>query len=264
MALMGADVVKLEQPGIGDQGRQMYPLNETNREAGYSAIFLSANAGKRSMTIDSKNPEAAEIIRRLVEGADVVVENFKAGTMDKFGYGWDQFRQWNPKLIYCSVTGFGQNGPRSKSAAYDPTIQAASGMMAVNGTRETGPMRVGSIVIDISSAITAAFAIAGALFKRERTGGGGYIDLSMQDVGASMISPNLLQTAFGFEPGLMGSRSLSNNPVADTHPTQDGTLLLMPAIEAQTRKVWAVIGKPGLADDPKFSTLAALIANEDH
>lgn len=264
LALMGADVVKLEQPGIGDQGRQMYPLDETNRAAGYSAIFLSANAGKRSMTIDLKNPEAAEIIRRLVEGADVVVENFKAGTMDKFGYGWDQFQQWNPKLIYCSVTGFGQDGPRSKSAAYDPTIQAASGMMAVNGTRETGPMRVGSIVIDISSAITAAFAIAGALFKRERTGEGGYIDLSMQDVGASMMSPNLLQTAFGFVPGLMGSRSLSNNPVADTHPTQDGTLLLMPAIEAQTRKVWAVIGQPDLADDPKFSTLAALIANEDH
>ncbi|MEC7205704.1 MAG: CoA transferase, partial [Pseudomonadota bacterium] len=162
------------------------------------------------------------------------------------------------------MTGFGQNGPRSKSAAYDPTIQVASGMMAVNGTRGTGPMRVGPIVIDISSAITAAFAIAGALFERERTGEGGYIDLSMQDVGASMMSPNLLQTAFGFEPSLMGSRSLSNNSVADTHPTQDGTLLLMPAIEAQTRKVWAVIGEPDLADDPKFSTLAALIANEDH
>ena len=102
------------------------------------------------------------------------------------------------------MTGFGQDGPRSKSVAYDPTIQAASGMMAVNGTRETGPMRVGSIVIDISSAITAAFAIAGALFKRERTGEGGYIDLSMQDVGASMLSPNLLQTAFGIEPGLNG------------------------------------------------------------
>jgi len=264
LALMGADVVKLEQPGIGDQGRQMYPLDGVNREAGYSAIFLSANAGKRSMTIDLKHAEAAEIVRRLVEGADVVVENFKAGTMDKFGYGWAQFHEWNPKLIYCSVTGFGQHGPRSKSAAYDPTIQAASGMMAINGTPETGPMRVGSIVIDISSAITAAFAIAGALFKRERTGEGAYIDLSMQDVGASMMSPNLLQTAFGFEPSLMGSRSLSNNPVADTHPTREGTLLLMPAIEAQTQKVWPVIGQPELADDPKFATLEGRVANEDH
>jgi len=262
LALMGADVIKVEQPGIGDQGRQMYPLGDGLRDAGYSAIYLSANAGKRSMTLDLKHPEAKELVHRLVQGADVVVENFKAGTMDRMGFGWADLQSVNPKLIYCAVTGFGQTGPRSQSAAYDPTIQAASGMMAVNGTAETGPMRVGAIVIDIAASITAAFAIAGALFKRERTGEGAQIDLSMQDVGASMVSPNLLQTVFGYEPTLMGSRSLSGNPIADTHPTKQGVLLLMPAIEAQSAKVWAVIGREELRDDPRFATLEARVANE--
>lgn len=262
LALMGADVIKVEQPGIGDQGRQMYPLGDGLRDAGYSAIYLSANAGKRSMTLDLKHPEAKELVHRLVRGADVVVENFKAGTMDRMGFGWTDLQSVNPKLIYCAVTGFGQTGPRSQSAAYDPTIQAASGMMAVNGTAETGPMRVGAIVIDIAASITAAFAIAGALFKRERAGEGAQIDLSMQDVGASMVSPNLLQTVFGYEPTLMGSRSLSGNPIADTHPTKQGVLLLMPAIEAQSAKVWAVIGREELRDDPRFATLEARVANE--
>ncbi len=262
LALMGADVIKVEQPGIGDQGRQMYPLGDGLRDAGYSAIYLSANAGKRSMTLDLKHSEAKELVHRLVRGADVVVENFKAGTMDRMGFGWTDLQSVNPKLIYCAVTGFGQTGPRSQSAAYDPTIQAASGMMAVNGRAETGPMRVGAIVIDIAASITAAFAIAGALFKRERTGEGAQIDLSMQDVGASMVSPNLLQTVFGYEPTLMGSRSLSGNPIADTHPTKQGVLLLMPAIEAQSAKVWAVIGREELRDDPRFATLEARVANE--
>ncbi len=262
LALMGADVIKIEQPGSGDQGRQMYPLDEGLRASGFSAIYLSANAGKRSLTLDLKHPEAGNIIHRLVRDADVVVENFKAGTMDWMGYGWDALRKINPQLIYCAVTGFGQNGPRAQAAAYDPTIQALSGMMAVNGTEETGPMRVGAIVVDMASAISASFAIAGALFKRERTGEGAMIDLSMQDVGASLTSPNLLQTAFGFEPALMGSRSLSGNPVADTHPTKDGILLLMPAIEAQTRKVWSVIERPEMGNDARFATIEARIANE--
>ena len=262
LALMGADVIKIEQRGTGDQGRQMFPLDEGLRANGYSAIYLSANSGKRSITLDLKHPEAGEIIHRLVRDADVVVENFKAGTMDRMDYGWDALRKINPKLIYCAVTGFGQNGPRAQAAAYDPTIQALSGMMAVNGTEETGPMRVGAIVVDMASAISASFAIAGALFKRERTGEGAMIDLSMQDVGASLTSPNLLQTAFGFEPALMGSRSLSGNPVADTHPTKDGILLLMPAIEAQTTKVWSVIERPEMGNDARFATLEARIANE--
>ena len=232
------------------------------RANGYSAIYLSANSGKRSITLHLKHPEAGDIIHRLVRDADVVVENFKAGTMDRMDYGWDVLRKINPKLIYCAVTGFGQDGPRAQAAAYDPTIQALSGMMAVNGTEETGPMRVGAIVIDMASAISASFAIAGALFKRERTGEGAMIDLSMQDVGASLTSPNLLQTAFGFEPALMGSRSLSGNPVADTHPTKDGILLLMPAIEAQTTKVWSVIERPEMGNDARFATLEARVANE--
>lgn len=262
LALMGADVVKIEQRGLGDQGRQMYPLDGAYKDAGFSCIYMSANAGKRSVTLDLKHPDAVDVVRRLVQDADVVVENFKAGTMDRMGFGPEAMRKINPKLIYCSVTGFGQTGPRSKAAAYDPTIQALGGVMALNGTPETGPMRCGAIIIDMASALTAAFAISSALFKRERTGEGARLDLSMQDVASAMVSPSLLQTLHGMEPKLMGSRSLAGNPLAETHPTKEGVLLLMPAIEAQSLRVWEVIGKPELEEDPRFSTLAARIANE--
>ena len=262
LALMGAEVIKIEQPGQGDQGRQMYPLDGPYKDDGFSAIFMSANAGKRSLTLDLKKKAVVGVIERLVREADVVVENFKAGTMARRGFGWEDLRKINPKLIYCSVTGFGQTGPRAAAAAYDPTIQALSGIMALNGTKETGPMRCGAILCDMSSALTAAFAISAALFKRERTGEGAYLDLSMQDVAAGMVSPSLLQTIYGSEPKLMGSRSLSGNPLADTHPTKDGVLLLMPAIETQSLHVWSVIGSPEMATDPRFSTLEARMENE--
>jgi crotonobetainyl-CoA:carnitine CoA-transferase CaiB-like acyl-CoA transferase len=262
LALQGADVVKVEQPGTGDQGRQMFRLDEEFQAAGLSAIYLCANAGKRSVTLNLKHPDAKAVIHRMVEGADVVVENFKAGTMDRMGYGWDELKKINPKLVYCAVTGFGQTGPRAHAAAYDPTIQAASGFMAVNGTPETGPMRIGPIICDMASSITAAFAIAGALFKRERTGDGAYLDLSMQGVGAGMMSPNLVQTAYGYEPELTGNKSLSGNPMATAFPTKSGMLLLLPAVDAQCAKIWPVVGRPELADDPRFATLDARIANE--
>lgn len=262
LALMGAEVIKIEQPGQGDQGRQMYVLDPPFKDDGFSAIFMSANAGKRSLTLDLKHPEAAGIVERLVRDADVVVENFKAGTMARRGLGWEDLKKINPRLIYCSVTGFGQTGPRAAAAAYDPTIQALSGIMALNGTEATGPMRCGAILCDMASALTAAFAISSALFKRERTGEGAHLDLSMQDVAAGMVSPSLLQTLHGKEPKLMGSRSLTGNPLAETHPTKQGVLLLMPAIEAQSRRVWEVVGLPDLASDPRFSTLEARIENE--
>ncbi len=262
LALMGAEVIKIEQPGAGDQGRTMFPLDDPYKDEGFSAIYMSANAGKRSVTLDLKHPEAKSVVERLVRDADVVVENFKAGTMARRGLGWDDLSKVNPKLIYCSVTGFGQTGPRAAAAAYDPTIQALSGIMAMNGTEETGPMRVGAILCDMSSALTAAFAISAALFKRERTGEGAHLDLSMQDVAAGIVSPSLLQTMHGKEPKRMGSRSLSGNPLAETHPTKDGVLLLMPAMEAQSKRVWEVIGLPELGSDPKFATLEARIENE--
>jgi crotonobetainyl-CoA:carnitine CoA-transferase CaiB-like acyl-CoA transferase len=261
LALQGADVVKVEQPGAGDQGRQMYRLDADFQKLGYSAIFLCGNAGKRSLTLDLKHPDARAVVHRLVRDADVVIENFKAGTMDRMGFGWNDLKQLNPKLVYCSISGFGQTGPRAAAAAYDPTIQAASGVMAVNGVPETGPMRVGAIICDMSSSITAAFAIAGALFKRERAGVGGHLDLSMQDVAAAFMSPNLLQAAYGFEPDLMGNKSLSGNPMATAFPTKAGVLLLIPATDAQCAKIWPVVGRPEFSDDPRFTTLDARLAN---
>ena len=127
LALMGADVIKIEQPGMGDQGRQMYPLDDPFKDEGFSAIFMSANAGKRSLTLDLKHEAAAGVIERLVRDADVVVENFKAGTMARRGFGWEDLRKINPKLVYCSVTGFGQTGPRAAAAALCPPSLARAG-----------------------------------------------------------------------------------------------------------------------------------------
>jgi crotonobetainyl-CoA:carnitine CoA-transferase CaiB-like acyl-CoA transferase len=129
------------------------------------------------VTLNLKHPDAKAAIHRMVEGADVVVENFKAGTMGRMGFGREALKPINPKLVYCTITEYGKTGPRAHAAAYDPTMQSASRFMAINGTPEAGPMRIGPIICDMSSAITAAFAIAGALFKRERTGEGAHLDL---------------------------------------------------------------------------------------
>src|SRR5690606_34176038 len=181
LALLGADVIKVEQPKGGDQSRTMMS-DEAHARLGLSPMFLSMNSGKRSITLDLKHAAAKEIVHRLVRNADVVIENFKAGTMDRMGFGYEALKALNPKLIYCSVSGFGQTGPFAGAAAYDGAIQAASGMMSVTGHEETGPTRAGFTVVDLSTGLTAAFAIAAALFRRQVTGEGQHLDVAMLGV----------------------------------------------------------------------------------
>ena len=141
-------------------------------------MFLSVNAGKRSITLDLKHEAAKEIVRRLVAGADVFIQNFKAGVIDRLGFGYDALKAIKPDIVYCSISGYGQKGPRSGAAAYDGAIQAASGMMSLNGHPETGPTRTGYTVVDMTTALTAAFAIVSALYRRQVTGEGQFLDVA--------------------------------------------------------------------------------------
>ncbi len=255
LALLGAEIVKVEQPAGGDQCRDMLNVGGALEANRMSPMFLSMNTGKRSLTLDLKKPQARTIVERLVARADVLVQNFKAGTMERMGYGWEAMRAINPRLIYCSISGFGQSGPKSHAAAYDPAIQAASGMMSITGHPETGPVKTGYWVTDMATGVTGAFAIASALFRRERTGEGQHIDLAMLDTALSFLGP-LLSSYLnaGVVPGLLGNRSQAGSPTSDVFPTGEGFLLLAAAVPGQWPPLCRAIGRPDLIDDPRFAT----------
>ena len=220
LALLGADVIKIEQPGTGDQTRGL--MNASNDKS-QSPSFLTMNANKRSLTLNLKSPEAVDLIKQLIETTDVVVENFKAGTMTKLGLDYECLKAFKPDLIYCSITGYGQSGPKAGEAAYDGAIQAASGMMSQNGHLSSGPTRTGFMPVDMATALSTAFAISASLHRKATTGLGQYIDSSMLDTAivmqASQFSNYLNQ---GQLLGLQGNASPTGQPTANVFPTQDG------------------------------------------
>ena len=220
LALLGADVIKIEQPGTGDQTRGL--MNASNDQS-QSPSFLTMNANKRSLTLNLKSPEAVNLIKRLIETTDVVVENFKAGTMTKLGLDYECLKALKPDLIYCSITGYGQSGPKAGEAAYDGAIQAASGMMSQNGHLSSGPTRTGFMPVDMATALSTAFAISASLHRKATTGLGQYIDSAMLDTAivmqASQFSNYLNQ---GQLLGLQGNASPTGQPTANVFPTQDG------------------------------------------
>jgi CoA:oxalate CoA-transferase len=256
LGLLGADVIKIEEPGAGDQCRGIGADNDIGR-AGMPPFFLAMNANKRSMTLDLKHPRAKEVIARLVKGADVVVQNFRPGVIDRLGFGYEALRAIKPDLIYCSVSGYGQTGPSSAAPAYDGAIQATSGMMSVTGYPENGPTRVGFTVVDLGTAVMAAFAIAGALFRRATTGEGQHLDVSMLDTSLALMSP--LVSAYlntGAVPALVGNGSVVKLPTTGSFETQGGGRILLSSL---TDKQWAgivrAIERPDLGADPRFATV---------
>src|SRR5260221_7851939 len=181
LGLLGADVIKVEQPDDPDQSRTNGSDRALNRRA-MGTAFLTQGSNKRSITLDLKSERGRAILKKLVATADVMVENYRPGAFPALGIGYEDMRKINPRLIYCSMTAFGQDGPRGTQTAYDHAIQATSGIMAMTGTPEVNPLKTGAPVIDYSTGTMAAFAIASALFQRERTGSGQHIDCSMFDV----------------------------------------------------------------------------------
>src|SRR3954462_6117281 len=185
LALLGADVIKVEQPDDPDQSRSSGPDRALNRRQ-MGTGFLTQGSNKRSITLDLKTERGREILKKLVATADVMVENYRPGAFKALGLGYDDRRKINPRLIYASMTAFGQDGPRGSQTAYDHVIQSTSGIMAATGTREVNPLKIGAPVIDYATGTTGAFALAAALFQRERTGQGQYIDMAMLDVALMM------------------------------------------------------------------------------
>jgi len=243
LAQLGADVIKIEQPGTGDITRG---LMSTGAD-GMAPSFLTCNLGKRSIALDLKHDSARDIIFRLVKNCDAVVENFKPGTIDRLGFGYEAIRAVKPDIVYASISGYGQSGPKSTLPAFDGAIQAASGMMSVSGHPETGPVRTGYFSVDMSTALNAAFAITAALLRKHTTGQGQRIDVSMMDTAfvmqAAQIS-NFLVT--GTEPELMGNRSPTKQPTANVFATQDGFVQIVALRESQIEALMTHVGHQDL------------------
>lgn len=261
LALLGADVIKVEQPGTGDQTRGL--MNADNAD-GMSPSFMTCNVNKKSLTLNLKSAKAREIVCKLTETADVVVENFKAGTMQRMGLGYEDLRKIKPDIIYCSVTGYGQSGPKAGLAAYDGAIQASSGMMSQTGHLETGPTRTGYMPVDMSTSLNTAFAIAAALYRRQATGKGQYIDVAMMDtaiVAQAAQYSNYLNA--GTLVGLMGNRSPTKQPTGDVFPTSDGYIQVTALRDPQIKALFDVMGVPEKLNETPFDSSRARVANPD-
>ena len=252
LAQLGADVIKVETPGTGDLARQLGADPELNRRL-MGTSFLAQNAGKRSITLNLKNPNAREAFLRLVATADVVVENFRPGVMDRLGLGFDTLKAAKPNLIYCAISGFGQDGPLRLNPAYDQIIQGLSGVMSVTGDAQSAPLRVGYPVADTMGGITAAYAISAALFRRERSGEGELIDVSMLEltlVAMAWVVSNWLIA--GVRPQPFGNENMTASP-SGAFRTGTGLLNIAANQQQQFETLCELIDRPELARDPRFA-----------
>ena len=268
LADLGADVVKIERPVVGDDTRAWGPpyLKDTQgRDTSEAAYYLSANRNKRSLAIDFTQPQGQQSLRELVKHADVLIENFKVGGLAAYGLDYTSLQAINPRLIFCSITGFGQDGPYAQRAGYDFMIQGLGGLMSVTGRADdeagAGPVKVGVALTDILTGLYASNAILAALAERERSGQGQYIDLALLDVQvACLANQGLNYLTTGQSPRRMGNAHPNIVPYQD-FPTADGDFILTVGNDAQFAKFCGVAGHPEWALDGRFSSNAARVAH---
>ena len=245
LALLGADVIKVEHPTDYDQSRDSGGDRALNKQK-MGTGFLTQASNKRAITLNLKHEKGREILKKLVTDADVLVENWRSGAFPALGLGWNDLRPLNPRLIYCSMTAFGQAGPRGMQTAYDQLIQATSGMMAMTGTPEVNPIKTGAPVIDYATGTMCAFAISAALFQRERTGRGQYIDSSMLDVSMMLMGSHItsyLRT--GHEPKPKGNRM--DRASSQLYEAKDAPLMIAAGNRGQHERLFRAVGRPDLA-----------------
>ena len=268
LADLGADVIKVERPGAGDDTRGWGPPflkdkdgNDT-RDAGY---YLAVNRGKRSVALDLQSKEHQGIVRALAAHADIVLENFKVGTLNKFGLAYEDLAKIKPDIIYCSVTGFGQDGPRKDQAAYDFMIQAMCGLMSVTGEADGkpggGPQKVGVPIVDIMTGMYAAIAVLAALAKRAESGHGEHIDIGMLDVGVSFLANQAMNALISGKPPRRTGNAHPNIQPQDVFRTADGYLALAVGNDDQFARFCDVLERPDLAKDERFKANAGRVRN---
>ena len=270
LADLGAEVIKVERPGVGDDTRHWGPpylKDAEGKDTSEAAYFLTANRNKQSLTIDFTQPEGQRIVRELAAQCDVVLENFKVGGLAAYGLDYASLKALNPRLIYCSITGFGQDGPYAKRAGYDFMVQGLGGLMSLTGRSDeeegAGPMKVGVALTDILTGLYASVGVLAALNHREQTGIGQHVDLALLDVQVACLANqamNYLTT--GVPPKRLGNAHPNIVPYQD-FPTADGDIILAVGNDSQFRKFCEVAGCTELADDPRFASNKARVANRE-
>ena len=260
LALLGADVIKVESRE-GDDMRFGNRANDWEKR-GLAAPWVAVNAGKRSITLDLKKPKALEVIKRLVGKADVVMENFRPGVMDKLGIGYETLKAINPRLIYCAVSGFGQVGPQRATAAFDGMIQAMSGLMSITGFEANGPTRVGFAGADVMSGATAAFGVASALYQRTHTGKGQLVDVAMIDAVMGYLAQQFTEHLMtGRVHGQAANLSVTRKPTGNLFKTKDGWMVLAVMTDPQFQRLMKVLGRADALADPRFVDWPTRIEN---
>lgn len=252
LALLGAEVIKIERRGGEDMRRT--PLSREWADRNMAPPFIAVNGNKKSLTLDLQKPAAREIVLKLAANADIVMENFRAGVMDRLGLGYAALSAINPTLIYCAISGLGQTGPSSAEAGYDGKIQAMSGIMAITGHEEMGPTRAGFAVCDILSGATGAFALASALYQRTHTGRGQFIDVSMLEASLAFLTTQVADyTVAGHKQQQAGNQAVSRKVTANLFRAKDSFLLLAVNDDKQYRALMTGIGRADALDDPRFA-----------
>jgi crotonobetainyl-CoA:carnitine CoA-transferase CaiB-like acyl-CoA transferase len=258
LADLGADVVKVERPGAGDDTRGWGPPFVPAADGGHlsAAYFHAANRGKRSVAVDFETPEGQATVRRLAARADVLIENFKVGGLAKYGLDWESLRAVNPRLVYCSITGFGQTGPYASRAGYDFIVQGMGGIMDLTGDPEGEPQKIGVAFADIFTGVYSVVGILAALRRRDATGEGGQVDMALLDVQTGVLANQAMNfLASGRAPTRMGNAHPNIVPY-QVFAVADGHVIVAVGNDGQFARYCAVLGRPDLAADPRFRTNA--------
>jgi formyl-CoA transferase len=261
LSYLGAEVIKIEAPGFGDGMRALY----RRKDHPFGIPFALMNSNKRSITLNLKSDEGREIFKRMVKTADLVVENYAAGTMDKMGLGYETLREWNPRLIYASGTGYGLSGPNRELPAFDPVVQANTGVMALTGAIDSPPYKAGPAVVDILGATHLCAGILAAIRQRDRSGKGQMVELSLQESTIPSLATHIgAYYGLGLRQLRDGNRA-SGGAIApyNAYPASDGWVMILAGDNARWRRLCQMMGYPQLADDPRFGTLAARASYRD-
>jgi formyl-CoA transferase len=258
LADMGAEVIKVEEPGHGDDTRAWPPF-----AGGESTYFMSVNRGKKSVALNLKHAAGQTVLRRLLEGADVLLENFRPGTLDRLGLGYGTVREWNPRLVYCSISGFGESGPEAGRPGYDLIVQGESGIMDLTGFPDGPPVKVGNSIADLAAGTMAAHGIVLALFAREKSGLGQKVEIAMLEVMAALLTyQGQAYFATGQSPRRRGNQHPSIVPY-EVFQAADGYLTVGVANDSLWGRFCEALERPDLARDGRFATVAARVASRD-